>query len=317
MVLIVGAAICAGSINNGMFLAGRFINGLGIGALVSCIPMYQAEVSTPESRGFMVSMHGVMFAMGYTLSAWLGFGVYFITASGSTSSFPWRFPIAFQMVPAGLLLIGSPWLPFSPRWLLMKGRDEEAHDVLLKLHAEKSDPHNTVARKEFYQMKKQVELDRQIKSTVSRFELFKTKPNRRRALVGFLLMWNNQFTGVLIIANYGIILYEALGMTGFIPLLLTSLWVTSTFPGNIFCAFFVEKFGRRTFLLIGLTGILCCLICETALQASFLGTSNQSGQNAAIFFIFLFITPFWSTFMDATQFVYVYVSSPAILLESS
>jgi hypothetical protein len=34
--------------------------------------MYQAEVSTPESRGFMVSMHGIMFAMGYSLSAWIG-----------------------------------------------------------------------------------------------------------------------------------------------------------------------------------------------------------------------------------------------------
>ena len=202
IILIIGAAICAGSINNGMFLAGRFINGLGIGALVSCIPMYQAEVSTPESRGFMVSMHGVMFAMGYTLSAWIGFGVYFITASGSSSSFPWRFPIAFQMVPALLLLLGSPWLPFSPRWLMMQNRNEEAHDVLMKLHRDKTDPHDTIARSEFYQMKKQVELDRQIKSSVSRFELFKTAANRRRALVGFVLMWNNQFTGVLIIANY-------------------------------------------------------------------------------------------------------------------
>jgi MFS family permease len=107
IILIIGTTICAGSFNNGMFMAGRIINGLGIGALVTVIPIYQAEVSTPESRGFMVSMHvslrksfhnhyeyeailqGVMFAMGYTLSAWLGFGVYFISASGSPSSFPW------------------------------------------------------------------------------------------------------------------------------------------------------------------------------------------------------------------------------------
>ncbi len=93
IVLCIGATLCAAAVNNGMFLAGRIINGLGIGALVAAIPMYQAEVSTPESRGFMVSMHGVMFAMGYTLSAWLGFGMYFITAGGSTSSFPWRFPM--------------------------------------------------------------------------------------------------------------------------------------------------------------------------------------------------------------------------------
>lgn len=95
VVLVIGAAICAGSVNNGMFMAGRLINGFGIGALVTVIPIYQAEVSTPESRGFMVSMHGVMFAMGYTLSAWLGFGVYFISASGSSSSFPWRYVTLF------------------------------------------------------------------------------------------------------------------------------------------------------------------------------------------------------------------------------
>jgi MFS family permease len=120
-------------------------------------------------------------------------------------------------------------------------------------------------------------------------------------------MWNNQFTGVLIIANYGILLYTNLGLSGYMPLLLTSIWVTSSFPGNIFCAFFVDRFGRRKFMLIGLSGILMCLICETALQASFLGTDNRAGQNAAIFFIFFFLTPFWSTFMDASQFLYVYV----------
>lgn len=118
--------------------------------------------------------------------------MYFITSSGSNSSLPWRFPIAFQMAPAILLLIGSPWLPFSPRWLMMQGREEEAHEVIKRLHRSKNDHHDTLARKEFYQMKKQVELDRQIKSTTSRFEIFKTAPNRRRALVGFLLMWNNQ-----------------------------------------------------------------------------------------------------------------------------
>ncbi|KAK5257344.1 hypothetical protein LTR40_009634 [Exophiala xenobiotica] len=166
---------------------------------------------------------------------------------------------------------------------MMRDRFDEAHEVIKRLHRTKGDPHDILARKEYYQMRKQVELDRQIKATTSGFEIFKTPANRRRAIVAFVLMWNNQFTGVLIIANYGILLYVSLGMTGYWPLLLTCLWVTSTFPGNIFCAFFVERFGRRRFMLIGLTGILVCLICEIALQAEFLGTSNRAGQNAAIF----------------------------------
>ncbi|KAF3000349.1 hypothetical protein E8E14_003286 [Neopestalotiopsis sp. 37M] len=98
------------------------------------IPMYQSEISTPETRGFMVSIHGVMVGVGYALSSWMGFGVYFVTASSSTSSFPWRFPMAFQAAPVLVLLLG-PWiLPYSPRWLMQKGRIDEAHMVLKRLH---------------------------------------------------------------------------------------------------------------------------------------------------------------------------------------
>lgn len=159
------------------------------------IPMYQAEVSTPESRGFMVSMHGIMFAMGYSLSAWIGFGCFFMTLSGSSSSFAWRFPLAFQMFPAILLLISSIWLPFSPRWLLQQNRPQEAHDVIRRLHHTPGDVHEELATKEFLQMKKQLELDRQIKANAGTFDLFKTPANRKRAWVGFSLMFGNQFTG--------------------------------------------------------------------------------------------------------------------------
>lgn len=69
--------------------------------------MYQSEISTPETRGFMVSIHGVMVGVGYALSSWMGFGVYFVTTSSSTSSFPWRFPMAFQAAPVLILLLGS------------------------------------------------------------------------------------------------------------------------------------------------------------------------------------------------------------------
>lgn len=142
----------------------------------------------------MVSMHGVMFAVGYSLAAWIGFGCYFISATGSKSSFPWRFPLAFQGVPALLLLIGSPWLPYSPRWLLQQNRAEEAHDVIRRLHHTANDPHETISQREFFQMKKQLEFDRQIKAKTGAFDIFMTAPNRRRAFVGFTLMAGNVFT---------------------------------------------------------------------------------------------------------------------------
>lgn len=266
--------------------------------------MYQAEVSTPETRGFMCSMHGIMFAMGYSLQSWIGFGCYFISASGSTSSFPWRFPLAFQMVPALLLLACSHWLPFSPRWLMQVGRMEEAHDVIRRLHRTGDDANDTTANKEFFQMKKQLELDNQRKAKRGAFEIFATAPNRRRAYVGFTLMFGNELTGVLIIANYGVLLYESLGLSTFMPLLLSALWVTLSFPGNVFTALFIDRIGRRRFMLIGISGILVTLICEAVMQARYLGTSNTAGQKAAVFFIFLFIF-FWSSFIDASQYLYL------------
>jgi MFS family permease len=266
--------------------------------------MYQAEVSTPESRGFMVSMHGIMFAVGYSLSGYIGLGMYFISASGSTSSFPWRFPLAFQAVPALIMLLGSAWLPYSPRWLMQKGRFDEAEVVLKRLHYRKTEEHHETAIKEFYQLKKQLEYDRAIKATVSRFEVFKTAPNRKRALIVTVMMWFNMFTGVLIIANYAVILFVQLGISGYMPLLLLALWTTASFPGNCFTALFIDKFGRRKFMLTGACGILVSLVCECALQAVYTGGANKAGQRAAIFFIYFFIL-FWSSCFDATQYLYM------------
>jgi MFS family permease len=66
----------------------------------------------------------------------------------------------------------------------------------------------------------------------------------------------------------------------------------------------IDRLGRRTFMLIGLAGTMVANILEAALQAEYLGTTNVAGQKAAIFAIFLFIL-FWSSFLDASQFLYL------------
>ena len=78
---------------------------------------------------------------------------------------------------------------------MQKGRFEEAEAVLKKLHAIKGEVHNDLAIREYYQIKKQIEADRAVKATISRFEVFKTPANRKRALIVGLMMWFNMFTG--------------------------------------------------------------------------------------------------------------------------
>lgn len=123
------------------------------------------------------------------------------------------------------------------------------------------------------------------------------------------------FTGVLIIANYAVILFENLGISGYLPLLLLALWTTASFPGNCFTALFVDKIGRRTLMLVGACGILVSLVCECALQAVFAGGNNKAGQKAAIFFIYFFIL-FWSSCFDATQYLYLSVRHRVCMLRS-
>lgn len=66
----------------------------------------------------------------------------------------------------------------------------------------------------------------------------------------------------------------------------------------------IDRLGRRTFMLIGLAGTLVANILEAAFQAEYLGTTNAAGQKAAIFGIFLFMF-FWSSFLDASQYLYL------------
>lgn len=176
--------------------------------------------------------------------------------------------------------------------------------MLVRLHSVPGDQHHDVAAKEFHQMRQQLETDRRGRQDRSMVSLVKTAPNRKRAWIGFSMMFGNQFTGALVIANYGVLLYQSLGMKTYMPLLLSALWTTSSLPGNFFTAVYIDKFGRRLFLLVGLTGILITLILEATMQALYLDSTNRAGQKAAVFFIFLFIF-FWSFFVDATQYVYL------------
>lgn len=301
-VLTIGGAICAGAANIGMFLAGRCIAGVGSAVLACVVPIYQAEVSTPETRGAMVAVTGIMYAVGYALAGWLGFACWYTGAKSPIATFSWRFPLAIQVIFPLIVLAGSPMIPFSPRWLLQQGRRSEAFEIVHRLHKTSDPASDAKARQEFFLIEKQVEFDKSL--TIRRFELFRTPANRRRALIAFLLMWGNQFLGVYVLANYGVIIYQNLGLDGPLPLLLFACWTSFTLIGNTWTAFYVDRFGRRILLIIGAIGCLVSIIFLCALTAEYFGTNHTAGLKAGVFFVFFFIF-WWCFFVDATQYIYV------------
>lgn len=74
------------------------------------------------------------------------------------SNVSWRLLLGLQLVPAVAMLIGSIWMPFSPRWLILKDRNEEALEVLKKMHGNTRD--GTFYLREYHQIRSQIDLDK-------------------------------------------------------------------------------------------------------------------------------------------------------------
>lgn len=168
----------------------------------------------------------IAYGMGYCLSGWLGYACSFMSAADKHAQLAWRFPLAFQCVFPLIFLLGQKFVPYSPRWLLSKGRREEAFRIVCNLHKDKNDPQSLRAREEFYLIEKQYEMDFSLSNHW--YDLFRTAPNRKRALMGFLLMFGNQLLGVYVMANYGVLIYAQLGEGNSVSLLLNAAWTTVT-----------------------------------------------------------------------------------------
>ena len=166
-----------------MFQVGRFFSGFGIGILVTVCPMYMSEMASPFRRGWLVGHHAIFLVFGYMLSGWVGYGCYFATAKNP--AFAWRFPLCLQCLPPLLLLIGSPWVPRSPRWLISKGKIEEARNNLKRLRQAPEDPNDIVAKEEFYQISEQLKLDEAKLKAIghSKWVSVWKKPSYRRRMI--------------------------------------------------------------------------------------------------------------------------------------
>lgn len=161
IIMAIGAVLQATPFGRGQMLAARVISGLGMGAINSTAPVLQAEVSPRASRGRFVCAQLSMLNFAIALSYWIGeaacsslfrretYTPYIAVANAFicmprssadygttkhfTTSFAWRFPIAFQLVFIVPIFVLSLFCIESPRWLENHGRHEEALKVVGKL----------------------------------------------------------------------------------------------------------------------------------------------------------------------------------------
>ncbi len=122
---ILGSLIASVSADKFVLLVGRILVGMAIGVASFIVPMYISEMAPPQARDAMTSLNQV----GVTFGILVAYGVdYLYSASGN-----WHAMFAWGLVPSTALLVGLLFMPYSPRWLLSKGREQEARKVLQKV----------------------------------------------------------------------------------------------------------------------------------------------------------------------------------------
>lgn len=128
IVFTIGSVLQTAAVDYAMLTVARLIGGMGIGMLSMVAPLYISEISPPESRGTLLVLEEFCIVSGIVIAFWITYGTRFIAGEWS-----WRLPFLLQMIPGFILIGGVSVLPFSPRWLASKGRNEEALVSLTKL----------------------------------------------------------------------------------------------------------------------------------------------------------------------------------------
>ncbi|SMQ52139.1 unnamed protein product [Zymoseptoria tritici ST99CH_3D1] len=271
------------------FIIGRAITGIGNGINTSTVPTYQAECSKSHNRGKLICIEGGTVAVGTMIAYWIDFGALY-----GPDAFTWRFPIAFQIFFASIVIIIMLRLPESPRWLLTKDRSDDAATVLAALEGKARDSEPVLLQAAV--INEGIKASGHAGGVTPYSALFTNGPtqNFRRMLLGVSSQMMQQLGGCNAVIYYFPILFQdSIGTSHNLALLLggVNMIIYSIFAMT--SMYFVERIGRRKLFLIGTVGQ--CLSMVLVFGALIPGT-EQAAKGAAVG-LFTYIGFFGATWL--------------------
>jgi sugar porter (SP) family MFS transporter len=234
-VVIIGTLAATFSPTFALLVVSRLVIGIGIGFSSSTVPTYLSELAPAKLRGAMGSLNQIFIVLGILIA--------FLVSYGLGSSGNWRLMLAGAIVPAVILLAGLVVLPETPRWLLQKGRAEEARSVLASAHGRSVNLDAEVA-----EIREVIRLDTEHSGRVR--DLFAPWV-RPMLIVAALLAIGQQFSGVNAVNAYFPTMLIALGFATQAALLSGVLLGVTKFVFTAWVVFVVDRWGRKPLLLIG------------------------------------------------------------------
>ena len=222
--------------------AGRIIIGIAIGIASYSVPLYISEISPADRRGAIVSLNQLAITVGIVVS-------YFVDDIFAKVDSGWRYMFLAGVIPALVLGVGMFLLPRTPRWLMIKGRDEEARDVLQKIGT--SDDID----KDLTEMRENLG-----EESGGGWRELALPWLRTPLIIGIGMMFFQQMTGINTVIYYAPTIFKMAGFTSNVTAIAATIGVgILNVLMTVVAICIIDKLGRKPLLLGGLIGMTISL----------------------------------------------------------
>src|SRR5688572_5846842 len=270
VLFVVGALVQGLTGVHEIFVAARFAGGMAVGAASVLSPLYISEMAPANIRGRLTTVQQVMIISGLTLAFVVN---YFLaqSAGGSLGELggreAWRWMYLMQAVPAAVFLFALLLIPESPRYLVSRGREDEARKVLTRLFGPDE------AERKIGEIRASFSADHRpsFRDVAAPGTIF-----RPIVWAGIMLATFQQFVGINIIFYYGETLWKLAGVSEEAALERNIVSGLVSIAAVFLALAVIDKVGRKPLLLIGSTGMAVTL---GAMAWAFSGAGSDAAGN--------------------------------------
>ncbi len=270
---VLGALLCAMASTVTILVTARVLLGLAIGIASFVAPLYISEVADEQHRGGLISIYQLMITIGILLA--------FVSDAIFSYYAAWRWMLGVVAIPGAVFLVGSFFLPDSPRWLMLRGRDDEALKTLISLRPSRAEAESEIR-----------EIQGRLRQKQRGLSMFLENPNFRRSVVlGIGLQIVQQLTGINVVMYYAPRIFEVAGFGQDGQMWGTAIVGLVNMLATFIAIGFVDRWGRRPMLVAGFA-IMACGMGALAVLLSMGGESSAITHYLAVAVLLLFITGF-------------------------
>lgn len=276
---------CAISADFTQLVIYRIIGGVGIGVVSIVSPLYISEVSVAQYRGRLVSLYQLAVTVGFLGAYLVNYQLLGYAQSGSQLSMDWlnkifvtevwRGMLGMEMLPAVLFFIIIFFIPESPRWLIVKGKEEKSVNILEKIYNSVSE-----ATSQLNETKSVLTSE-----TKSEWALLMKPGIFKAVIIGVCIAILGQFMGVNAVLYYGPSIFENAGLSGGDSLFYQVLVGLVNTLTTVLALVIIDKVGRKKLVYYGVSGMVVSLLL---IGAYFLFGESLGVSSLFLLIFFLF-----------------------------